>query len=117
MSGLMKLLSLDEIVRHPEMLAKQPPQEIRETKIACSAALAALNAAEGDTGATAGNPAVPAEEWIGPAEACILLDVDRRWLFRHKESLPFIKRLSRKKLLVNKTGALAWLKAGTRRRG
>ncbi len=110
-----RLLSLDEILRHPEMLAHQPPHEIKETRIACSAALAALNAAEADAEPTAGNPGVPAEEWIDADEACALLHFNRRWLFQRADRYPWVKRLSRKRLLVNKAGALLWLKVGKRR--
>lgn len=105
-----KLLSLDEILRHPEKLLGQPQHEIAETKIACAAVSAALAACEPTQAPVIAEP----EQWIGIDEAISLLHVDRRWLFRHKESFPWIRKLSRKRLLVNKPGALAWLK--TRRR-
>jgi excisionase family DNA binding protein len=69
------LLSLDEIARNPAMLAHQPPHEIKETKIAAAAALAALNAAEADCAPASGNPAAPAERLLNAAEAASYLGV------------------------------------------
>jgi hypothetical protein len=40
--------------------------------------------------------------------ACEMLGCSRRWLFRHK-SLPFVKRLSRKNLVVDAAKLKAWI--------
>lgn len=60
---LMRMLSLDEVLRNPAMLAHQPPGEIAETRIAAHAAAAALDAAHeaavGQTHADSGAQAEP----------------------------------------------------------
>ena len=111
--SIMKWISLDQLSIKPEMAASLPPNERAEALARVAACAAALAACEPNTT----NPAPEPEQWIGIDEAIYLLHVERRWLFRQTDRLPWIKRLSRKRLLVNKTGALAWLKAGTRRRG
>jgi hypothetical protein len=110
--SVMKWISLDQLSIKPEMAASLPPNERAEALARVAACAAALAACEPNTALPVAEP----DDWIPIDEAISLLHVDRRWLFRHK-ALPWIRILSRKRLLVNKTGALAWLKAGTRRRG
>ncbi len=103
------LLSLDEIVRHPEMLAHQAPHEIKETLIACSAALAALNAAEAGCAPNTANPAGSGEGLIGIDEALAKYPgcFTRRQLFGG--GLPFVKRTSPRKILIDVQGLKRWL--------
>ena len=93
-----KLLSLDEILRHPEMLARQPASEITETKIAAAAVVAALSQAEGG----APEPIV-GDRVLSAAQAVEMFPVTRRWLFQN-DHLSFIKRLSHKKLAISQRG-------------
>ena len=110
--SVMKWISLDQLSIEPEMAASLPPNERAEALARVAACAAALAACEPNTA----NPAPEPDPWIGIDEACALLPgIDRRWLFRQADRLPWIKRLSRKRLLVNKPGALLWLK--TRKRG
>jgi len=104
---VMKLLSLDDILRHPERLANQPPSEILETKIAHAAVGAALAAAESGAAAPA---AVVEDDWLSPAEVeTAYPTLKRRWLFANADRLGFVRRLSRKRLLVNEAGLKRWL--------
>ncbi len=110
--SIMKWISLDQLSIKPEMAASLPPNERAEALARVAACAAALAACEPNTA----NPAPEPDPWIGIDEACALLPgIDRRWLFRQADRLPWIKRLSRKRLLVNRPGALLWLK--TRKRG
>lgn len=44
-------------------------------------------------------------------EAAPLLNVTRRWLYRHSRRLPFARRLSRKALRFSEVGIHRWLAA------
>src|SRR3990172_8767782 len=47
--------------------------------------------------------------WLSTDEAAELLKVDRKWLYRRVKSLPFSRRLSRKKLLFSEVGLREWM--------
>lgn len=49
------------------------------------------------------------DRWLSADEAAELLKVDRRWLYRRVKSLPFSRRLSRKKLLFSEVGLREWM--------
>jgi len=49
------------------------------------------------------------ERWLSTDEAAELLKVDRKWLYRRVKSLPFSRRLSRKKLLFSEVGLQEWM--------
>ena len=42
-------------------------------------------------------------------EAAKLIGVNRRWLYRHANKLPFTRRISRKNLCVSEAGLRRWL--------
>jgi|SRR5262252_2600773 len=51
-------------------------------------------------------------------EAAKLIGVNRKWLYRHANKLPFTRRISRKNLCVSEAGLrrwLAWRKPESRR--
>lgn len=103
----MRLLSLDDILRRPEMLVGQSSKEIAETKIAAAAVAAALNAATAD----APEPAAVVEDRpLSVDEALEMFSgvISRRWLFEN-DSLPFIRRLSRKRLAICEPGLRRYL--------
>ena len=54
------------------------------------------------------------DRWLTSDEAASLLRVDRKWLYRRARSLPFCRRLSRKKLLFSDAGLRRWLATRTR---
>lgn len=108
---IMRLLSLDEIMRNPAMLAVQPAHEIAETRIAAHAAAAALDAAHkaavGEHGADSGAQAEPG--WLTPEQVEAKYHIKKRWLFDHRRDLPFVKNAGRKTLLVSEKGLTRWL--------
>jgi hypothetical protein len=55
----------------------------------------------------------PADRILSVEQAIASYPVTRRWLFQH-DSLPFIKRLSRKKMAITESGLVRYL--GGRRR-
>src|SRR5216683_1734333 len=81
-SMLMRMLSLDEVLRNPAMLAHQPPGEIAETRIAAHAAAAALDAAhDAAVGETQAKPAVTGEPGLlNAAEAATYLNVKESFI-------------------------------------
>lgn len=99
------VLSLDGILRNPAMLAGQSASDIRETRIAAAAVVAALNAAESVP------EAVIVEDCIlGADEAVELYPViDRRWLFRNAGKVPFVRKLSKKRLAISQRGLTRYL--------
>ncbi len=106
------LLSLDEILRHPEKLAGQPPSEIAETRIACAAVSAALAACEPNPA----NPAPEPESWLTPEQVEKSYPaIKRRFLFANRRDLPFVRNISRKVLLVSEAGLKSWFTARKRR--
>lgn len=50
-----------------------------------------------------------AERWLTADQAAELLKVDRKWLYRRANALPFTRRLSRKKLLFSEIGLRRWM--------
>ena len=54
------------------------------------------------------------DRWLTSDEAASLLRVDRKWLYRRARSLPFCRRLSRKKLLFSEAGLRGWMATRTR---
>jgi hypothetical protein len=42
-------------------------------------------------------------------EACAILKRPRRWLFAHAKRMPWIKRLSRKVILIDEAGMYRWI--------
>jgi predicted DNA-binding transcriptional regulator AlpA len=49
------------------------------------------------------------DRWLNAEEAAALLKVHRKWLYRRAKSLPFSRRLSRKKLLFSEAGLRQWM--------
>jgi hypothetical protein len=49
------------------------------------------------------------ERWLTAEEAAAVLKVHRKWLYRRANTLPFCRRLSRKKLLFSDIGLRQWM--------
>ena len=98
--------TLDEIAQAPALADDLSPLA-RARLIAkasgCIAALAApgIGGAEGADGS---------EDWISVPEAAALLGYSERWFYRAK-NLPFVKRVSARKLLINRGGLDKWLQS------
>ncbi len=108
---LMRMLSLDEVLRNPAMLVGQCASEIAETRLAAHMAAAALDAAHeaavGETRANSGPQAEP--RWLTPDEVEAKYPIKKRWLFDHRRDLPFVRNISRKILHINEKGLQRWL--------
>jgi hypothetical protein len=52
-----------------------------------------------------------AGDLITVAEAAATLRRSRRWIWRHKRKLPFVREISARSLLCSKRGIAAWLSA------
>ena len=79
------------------------------------AALAQLAAAQATLAGrlmSAPAPDAPIETtWLSVEEAASKIGRSPRWFYRNAKRLPFVKRLSRKVLLVGEQGMLAWIAA------
>lgn len=54
-------------------------------------------------------PAPPeADRLLTPEETAERLGISRRWLYRHSDTLPFTRRLSRKALRFSEAGLRKW---------
>jgi hypothetical protein len=80
---------------------------IQATAAAAQATLVCrmTNSREGEK---TGNVNIP-EKWLTADEAAALLKVERKWLYRRANALPFTRRLSRKKLLFSESGLRRWM--------
>jgi Arm DNA-binding domain len=83
------------------------PDERPEALRRLSAGIAAIVAAPGDTAATTADST---ERWLTPTETCAKYPIiKRRWLFKHRADLPFVRNENRKVMRVNEQGLLRWL--------
>jgi hypothetical protein len=48
---------------------------------------------------------------LAPEEAANIMGVNRRWLYRHADKLPFTRRINRKNLRFSETGLRRWIAA------
>jgi len=102
------LPSLDELAENPSQardLSRQMRSELIVRASALIASLAGPLIAEPSSA-----PVTEAEdELLTVEEAAMLLRRSRRWLWRHKKSLPFVRQISGKSLLCSKNDLAAWL--------
>jgi hypothetical protein len=112
----MRLIDLNDLAIRPQMAASVPRNEL----VAERARIAACAAALDSVIASAPPEPVAQTEDGGWLELDVVLakhpgiGITRRWLFANAEEcappkLPFLKRLSRKGLLVNENGLKRWL--------
>jgi helix-turn-helix protein len=99
--------TLDLVARDPDCLAGQPSEVLVKLMAQIAAAQSAVVARllAPATGATKAEP----DEMLTVQEASKLIRRDRQWIWRHKKSLPFVKQISGKSLLVSKNGLESWL--------
>jgi predicted DNA-binding transcriptional regulator AlpA len=105
---------LDECVVDPSLARRLP----RETALALLANLSVVQAAlvarilaepAPTLGAHPGS--AESDRLLTPEETAQRLGQTRRWLYRHAETLPFARRLSRKALRFSERGLERWLAA------
>jgi hypothetical protein len=97
--------SLDEIATAPDRAADLSPAARARLIGKAHTALAALT-----TPGITGSASAAGENWISVAESAKLLGYTKRWFYRNP-NLPFIKRVSRRKLLINRTLLDRWLES------
>jgi excisionase family DNA binding protein len=68
-----------------------------------------LRAIEGSSASTAEAVAQTTDRLLTVQEAAELLSVTPRWLYRRANTLPFIRRLSRRALRISKAGLERWI--------
>jgi len=49
------------------------------------------------------------DRWLTPEEAAPILRRDRRWIYRNKRHLPFVKKISARSLLCSEAGIRRWI--------
>lgn len=59
--------------------------------------------------APAVQPAPEPETWLSVQEAAAKIGRSPRWFYRNARRLPFVKRLSRKVLLIGEKGMSRWI--------
>lgn len=106
--------TLDTILHSPACAADLPREALAELLAECAAAQSILVArlvAVGVMGSNNASKEEPAEgRMLTVTEACGLLRKQPRWIYRNAERLPFVKRLSRKSLLISEAELRRWLK-------
>lgn len=102
--------TLDALIANPALADTLPPATaavlLGRAGIATAALQARLLAAvvEQDKPGTPEN-----EKMITVAEAAERLHRVPRWFYRHADTLPFVRRISRKTLLISEPGLARWL--------
>jgi len=110
-----ELPSLDNVVRDPVSVATLTPAEIAKLLAEVGAAQSILTAqllAAPAALPTCDTSAAP-DTMLTVAEAAKLIRRDRRWIWRHKKTLPFVKQISGRSLFA----LCAASKSGSRRAG
>jgi hypothetical protein len=102
-------VSLDALAGDLAQAAALSPEIRRAVMLQC---LTILGACAVGAGATAPPPPSPVEEqYVSAEEGARLLGVTPRWLYRNKQRLPFVRRLSRKVLQVSLPALRRWQQA------
>lgn len=103
--------SLDQLARDPSAAVGLPSAALVALHLQCTAALSAIGLAWASSGQS--GPQAPAENgedrMLTPDEAASILRRSKRWIYRHADRLPFIKRLSPKSVLCSEAGIKRWL--------
>ena len=103
---VMRLIDLNVLCARPEMAANVPRNELPGERARAAACLAAIDSVI----ASAPEPVEVVEDRLLTVSQAVEMFpvVNRRWLFEH-DSLPFIRRLSRKRLAISETGLRRYL--------
>jgi len=107
---VMRLIDMNVLCARPEMAANVPRNELRGERARAAACLAAIDSVI----ASAPEPVEVVEDRLLTVSQAVEIFpgvVNRRWLFEH-DSLPFIRRLSRKRLAISEAGLRRYLAVG-----
>jgi hypothetical protein len=105
--------SLDQLARDPSAAVGLPPAALAALQAQCAAAQGAIAAAMYRIDSAPREPdAAALEPWMDAEElAGRIPGYTKRWLYRHAATLPFARRLSRKRLVFSLPGAQRYLAA------
>jgi hypothetical protein len=105
--------SLDQLARDPSAAVGLPPAALAALHMQATAVLSAIGLAWASTGQ--GDQQAPVDKsdnrMLTIDEASARLRKGRQWLYRNAARLPFVRRISRKSLLVSEAGLNAYLAA------
>ena len=105
--------SLDDVARDPGLVTGLPPPVLAALAARCSAAHAIIATEQANQLLTSvgypGPQPVASDKMLTVEEASTRLRRSRRWLYRNADRLPFVRRVSKKSLLVSESGLNAYL--------
>ena len=99
--------SLDELARNPTCAAQLPRDVITALMAQCAALQVAL-AARLAMAPSALTPAATQDRTLDANEIAKELGVKRRWVFRHVDQLPFVRRISRNSIVCSEADLRHW---------
>jgi hypothetical protein len=104
--------SLDEIARNPHCVAGLPQSTVRDLlrrlTVVHSTLVLELGP-EDDSRQSETSGQAEDDRMLTPAEAAAVLRCKPRWIHRHANRLPFVRRISEKRILCSEAGVRAWL--------
>lgn len=114
MDRLVAVPRLDELARDPSAAAGLPLSTLAALQAQCAAAQGAIAAAMCKPAAPSASrelvDAAALEPWLTAEELAERIpSFSKRWLYRHAGTLPFARRLSRKRLVFSLPGAQRYL--------
>ena len=99
--------SLGELARNPTCAA-QLPRDVLTALMAQCAALQVALAARLASAPSALTPAATQDRTLDANEIAKELGVKRRWVFRHVDQLPFVRRISRNSIVCSQADLRHW---------
>jgi hypothetical protein len=105
--------TLDQLARDPSAAVGLPTSALAALQAQCAAAQGAIAVAMCKVDCAPREPdAAALEPWMDAEElAGRIPGYTKRWLYRHAATLPFARRLSRKRLVFSLPGAQRYLAA------
>lgn len=113
-SAQVSLPPLDEVLRNPACLETLDAHALAALALKASALVGTIASAllAADSRVKAVKQIMPTNgKTISADEACALLHQPRHWLSRNARRLPFVIKLSPKKIIVDESALRAWLAA------
>jgi len=103
--------SLDEIARNPACADGLQPETLAKLLAQIAAAQSVVAARLVAATIVNGNGTVPveADEMLTVAEAAKVLRKTARWIWRRKKTLPFVRQINRRSMLVSKRELMKWI--------
>ena len=99
--------SLDELARNPTRAAELPCDVITALMAQCAALQVAL-AARLASAPSGLRPAATQDTTLDADKIARELGVKRRWVFRHADQLPFVRRISRNSIVCSEADLRRW---------